>query len=345
MATIKDVAKLSGVSPSTVSIILNGNSAKRNISEKTQKKVMEAVKELDYHPNILARKLRNQAAPSKPTIALYWSSDIHVNIISRFLKGLQDELIKLNYRYNVVICPYKTDYLHLEKGINTPNNFDAAIIANISNSDMDYLNKSSLKLPIILFNRLSDKYSSVNVDNYKMGEKAALLFLKKGHKSAAAILTKSLNSAMDYRNKGFIETCAKNGIEILPRNIVSADNSLHGGFSAGEELIKMKNAPKALFCNSDSIALGVLNVLNKEKISVPGDVELIAIGMTDNEYTEFSTPPVTIVDIPIEKMASKCIELIYDMLSQKLERPASVFVDAPLIIRESCMWSNSSLKH
>ncbi|PJI08548.1 MULTISPECIES: LacI family DNA-binding transcriptional regulator [Clostridium] len=337
MATIKDVAKLSGVSPSTVSIILNGNSAKRNITEKTQKKVMSAVKELDYHPNILARKLRNQAAPNKPIIALYWSSDIHVNIISRFLKGLQDKLIKLNYCYNIVICPYKTNYLHLEKGINTPNNFDAAIIANISNSDMEYLNKSYLKLPIILFNRLSDKYSSVNVDNYRMGEKAALLLLKNGHKSAAAILTKSLNRAMDCRNRGFIETCEKNGIDVSHKNIISADNSLHGGFTAGEEFIKIKDTPKALFCNSDSITLGVLNVLNRERISVPKNVEIISIGMTDNEYTKFSTPPITIVDIPIEKMAGKCIELISDMLSQKLEKPTSVFVDAPLIVRDSCM--------
>ena len=170
-----------------------------------------------------------------------------------------------------------------------------------------------------------------------MGEKAASLFLQQGHKSAAAILTKSLNRAMDYRNKGFIETCEKNGIEILHENIISADNSLHGGFTAGEEFIKIKNAPKALFCNSDSIALGILNVLNREKISVPKNVEIIAIGMTDNEYTKFSTPPITIVDIPIEKMAGKCIELIYDMLNQKLEKPTSVFVDAPLIIRNSCI--------
>ncbi|MCD2349048.1 LacI family DNA-binding transcriptional regulator [Clostridium guangxiense] len=336
MATIKDVAKLSGVSPSTVSIILNGNSSKRKISEKTQKKVMNAIKELNYHPNISARKLRNQNVPSNPTIALYWSSDIRVNIISRFLRGLQDEIIKSNYNFDIVICPYKTDFIHLEKGINTNNIFNAAIIANISTADMEYLNATTSKLPIILFNRLSDKYSSVNVNNYKMGEKAANLFTKKGHKKASAILTKSLNTAMDNRNKGFIETCYKNSIEISSEYILEADNSIAGGVKAAKKLLKLTNMPKALFCNSDSIALGALHIFNKKRIKVPEDIEIIAIGMNDSEHTEFSTPPITIVDIPIEKMAGKCIELISNLLNQKLESPTSILFDGPLIMRDSC---------
>lgn len=337
MATIKDVARLSGVSPSTVSIILNGNSAKRKISEKTQKKVINAVKELNYRPNISARKLRDQNTRSNPTIALYWSSTIRVNIISRFLRGLQDEIIKSNYNFDIVICPYKNDFIHLEKGINN-NMFDAAIIANVSTLDMAYLNKITPKLPIILFNRLSEKYSSVNVDNYKMGEKAANLFIEKKYKSAAAILTKSLNTAMDNRNKGFTETCNLNNIKIAQEHILDADNSLKGGVLAAKKLLKLPTMPKALFCNSDSIALGALHVFNKEGIKVPEDIEIIAIGMNDSEHTEFSTPPITIVDIPIEKMAGKCIELISDMLNQKLEKPTSIFVDAPLIIRDSCKY-------
>ncbi|WP_077894206.1 LacI family DNA-binding transcriptional regulator [Clostridium felsineum] len=336
MSTIKDVAKLSGVSPSTVSIVLNGNSAKRNISEKTQKKVMDAVKKLNYHPNIAARKLRSKDSRSKPTIALYWSSDISVNIMSRFLRGLYSELTKSDNDYNVVICPYKTNCLHLEKGIQSENSFDAAIIANVSNCDLEYLNNTSLNLPIILFNRLSKKYSSVNVNNYNMGKIAADLFNKNGHKKVGAILTKSLNLSMANRNKGFIETCKNYGIELSEDYIIGSDNSIKGGAYAAKEFLKLKNTPKALFCNSDSIALGVINVLNKEKINVPDDIELIAIGMTDNDYTEFSNPSITIVDIPIEKMAEGSIKLISDLLNGKIYNPTSLTFDAPLIIRESC---------
>ncbi|KHD36553.1 LacI family transcriptional regulator [Clostridium acetobutylicum] len=335
MSTIKDVAKLSGVSPSTVSIILNGNASKRNISERTQRKVMDSVKKLNYHPNIAARKLRSKNSQSKPTIALYWSSDISVNVISRFLRGLQSKLAKQNYNYNVVICPYETDCLHLEKGISKENSFDAAIIANISNYDLEYLNKASLNLPIILFNRLSDKYSSVNVDNYKMGEKASLLFAKKRYKYAAAILTESLNDAMDNRNKGFIETCHKNGIKISENHIIATENSIHGGVEAAKKLMELKNTPKALFCNSDSIALGVISILNKQKISIPDDIEIVAIGMNDREYTEFSTPPVTIVDIPIEEMAGTCISLVEKLINREIENPTSILFDGPLILRNS----------
>ncbi|MDW8802352.1 LacI family DNA-binding transcriptional regulator [Clostridium sp. A1-XYC3] len=336
MATIKDVANLAGVSAGTVSIILNGKASERKISIETQEKVMAAVKELDYRPNISARKLRSQDVSNNPTIALYWASDVRVNLMARFLRGLQNATSQLGRNFDIVICPYKNDFLHLENGLKHRNIYNAAIIANTSVSDMEYLESITPEIPVVLFNRFSDKYCAVHVDNYKMGVESALLFSKMGHKDAAIMLAKSAYLAMDIRNRGFVETCKNNGIEILPENIIISDNTIEGGVEAAKKFINLDNPPKALFCNSDTIALGALHVFNKEGIKVPEDVEIIAVGMSSVENTEFSNPPLTVVNIPMEEMATSCIKIISGLIDHNVENSTSILFDTPLIIRDSC---------
>ncbi|MCI1945495.1 substrate-binding domain-containing protein [Clostridium luticellarii] len=336
MSTIKDVANLAGVSAGTVSIILNGKAAERKISSKTQERVLDAVKELNYHPNISARKLRSQYVSNNPTIALYWASDARVNLMARFLKGLLNATIQLKSNFDIIICPYKNDFLYLENGLKQRNIYNAAIIANTSISDMKYLENTVPKIPVVLFNRFSDKYCAVHVDNYKMGVESALLFSKMGHKNAAIMLAKSVYLAMDVRNKGFMETCKKSGIQILPENIIISDNTIKGGVEAAGKFIKLDNPPRALFCNSDNIALGALHVFNKKGIKVPEDVEIIAVGMSSAENTEFSNPPLTVINIPMEEMATSCIKIISDIIDHDVEKPTSVLFDTPMIIRDSC---------
>ncbi|KZL91851.1 substrate-binding domain-containing protein [Clostridium magnum] len=256
--------------------------------------------------------------------------------MARFLTGLQNEVFNSNRNFDIVICPYKNDFLHLEKGITNRNIYNAAIIANTSVSDMEYLESITPEIPLVLFNRFSNRYCSVHVDNYKMGKQAASLFADMGHKSAAIILAKSAYLAMDIRNKGFIETCRTANIEILPENIIISDNTIEGGVEAAKKFIKLDNRPKSLFCNSDTLALGVLHVFNKEGIKVPDDVEIIAVGMSRVENTEFSTPPLTTVNIPMEEMARSCIQLVSDLIDHNIESTANVLFDTPLIIRDSC---------
>lgn len=335
MSTIKDVAKLAQVSTATVSIILNGKSDERKISRETQEKVMAAIKELDYHPNISARKLRNQSDSNNPTIALYWASDDRVHLMSRFLIGLQNEAMKCDHNFDIVICPYQNDSLHLEKGLKSRTLFNAAIIANTSISDMNYLKDNTPEIPVVLFNRSSDRYSAVFVDEYKMGEKAAQLFSKNRHKTAGIMRANSVYSTMDTRSKGFIETCNSNNIEVNSSSIISCDNTMEGGVQAAKEFLQLENPPKALFCCSDNIALGALHVFNKQGIKVPEDVEIIAVGMNNIENAKFSNPPLTVVNTPMEEMAKACINLISDLVDSKLEKPTSIMCDTPLIIRES----------
>lgn len=334
MSTIKDVAALAGVSVATVSIIVNGKAAERKISIATQSKVAAAIKTLNYRPNVSAKKLRN-SSHKEYTIGVYWASDFRAHFLARIISGIQGEFLKYEYPINIVICPYKNDYLHVEKGLQTDTAFNAAIIANMSPSDMKYLHSSALKIPIVLFNRYSEKYNSVTIDNYEAGKKAALHFITKGITDIGVILHKRSYLAMSIRNHGFIDACRKNNIHIPAHNIITTESTLAGGVQAAEKLLAHNHLPQGIFCDSDALAQGMLHVFNKKKIIIPDDVEIIAIGMSSPDTSKYSTPSLSVVELPMERMAAECVRLIVDVLEHRIEQPSHVLYDSELILRES----------
>ena len=136
MASIKDVAKHANVSISTVSIIINGKSEERKISQETQKKVRQAMKELNYQPNFSAKKLRS--SQNKKTIALFWTTDFREVMLARFLSGLQTTINKMKLDYDIIIYPYENDHLCEEQTLTQISNYHGAIIANASQKDLDF---------------------------------------------------------------------------------------------------------------------------------------------------------------------------------------------------------------
>ena len=331
MATIKDVASQAGVSATTVSIILNGKSETRKISKATQEKVWQAVRELNYHPNISARKLRSDES-HKPTIAIYWSKDFETFLMSRFLRGLQDGVIS-QYQFDLVICPYEKDTLHAERGLKNTSMFHAAIIMSASEKDMVYLEENEPLIPIILFNRTSEKFSSVNIDN-SASEQAALHFARKGIKNVALITADSSYYAMELRLRAFINACEEQKLILKREHIITAEHSIRGGVEAAEKLLAA-NPPPALFCDSDFLAAGVLYVCQKNGVRIPQDLEIITMAMTGRRSSEFTIPPLTIIDFPMEKMAAACLQIISDIIKLNASAPEHRYFETPLIIRAS----------
>ena len=339
MPTIKDVAALSGVSVSTVSIILNGQANHRRISAETQAKVAKAIETLNYRPNVSAKKLRSNN--KEYNIGVYWAADFRTNFLARLISGMQSQVLQYKYPVNIVICPYKNDYLYMEKGLQNESSFHAAIIANTSPVDMKFLEKHVPRIPIVLYNRYSEHYNTVTIDNFDAGRKAALQFISNGLTDIGLVLHRKPYLAMHLRTQGFIETCRQNGIVIPKQNIITTENltdesALFDGVLAAEKFLKMPHRPRAIYCDSDSLAQGMLHVLNKNQIKIPDDVAIIAIGLGSPDVNKYSNPPLTVVEIPIEKIAAECIKSIINIMEQKVEMPYHVCYDTELIIRESC---------
>lgn len=335
MATIKDIAQLAKVSLSTVSIVLNGQSEQRKISDKTQQKVWDAVKKLDYKPNIAARGLRENNPTSNIIITLYWSNDFRTSLLSRFLKGLQKITEHNEQRIEIHIVTYTNDKLFEHKELMTGKRCHAAIIANASIKDMEFLEKITPPMPIVLYNRASEKYYGITVDNYKMGKLAAEELLNKNHHSIAILTAEYIFTGMEQRDYGVINTYIEHEIEIPNSQIICTENSIHGGQLGCEQILSLKNSISAIYCASDAIALGVIYCLHKNGIKIPEQISVISIGNGDNEYSQYTIPPLTNVYLPMEDMAENCLITLLKLLNHEEIQEKTILLETPLQLRQT----------
>lgn len=334
MATIKEVAKLAGVSVSTVSIIINNKADERKISLETQNKVNDVIMKLNYQPSVAAKKLRSNEQDSY-TVGIFWASDFRASYLNRIMIGIQDGMLQTKIPLDIVICPYDPGKLHLQKKLYNRNSYNAILIANTTEKDDEYIHKNVIPIPTVLYNRKSDIYHTVGIDNELAGRKAALHLISSGAKNIAMLCHKQKILGMTSRSKGFYDTCIENGIHIDERNIYNIGATIHDGAEAAKELLKNKNIPDAIYCDSDSISQGLLYTFNRNNISVPDDVQVISIGMENSEYNKFFTPSITVVDIPLEKLAAKCMQVIEGVANHKITSPTHFEFETSLIQRES----------
>ncbi|MEE4564194.1 LacI family DNA-binding transcriptional regulator [Paenibacillus polymyxa] len=316
MVTLKDVAKLAEVSVSTVSIVINGKSKERSIPSTTYNKVMKAIDELGYQPNVSARRLRNLDR-AKPIIALYWTLDARTNMLAALLAGIQSEIEKKQFDFELVIRIYTNDQIAKDAKEIMNNTYNGIIIGATSEADLAYLESLSPRMPIVLINRQSKKFSTVYVDSGEVAIEAVSLLTKQSVQHIGVVAVESPYVASNQRINAFLEECRKQHIVVDQSHIITAPNSLAGGVTAAEKYLQMTDRPKTIFCESDTIVMGMIHEFNRLKIKIPEEVAIISIGMTGPDATQYSTPPITAIDIPSEQIAAAAISILYKSLSQK----------------------------
>ncbi|MDE5910126.1 MAG: LacI family transcriptional regulator [Lachnospiraceae bacterium] len=337
MVGIKDIAKKAGVSFSTVSIILNGRAEERKISPGTQKKVMDAVKELQYRPNISAKSLK-EGRNSSFVIALFWSFDFRKAMASRFLSGLQDKKKNLKDNIDIIVYPYQSGQLYKEKSLLQGNKYHAAIIANASQEDLEYLESINTLVPIVLYNRFSDKYSSVNLDDRRIGEAAAEHLMEQGYKKPFLITSAVNFPGASLRRKAFCERLKKSGIQITEQNIMFGDDSVGGGAECGRMLVesgRIGQSIDSIFCASDALGIGLCYELNQARIRMPEELGVLAIGNGEPQYSQFCTPSISVINIPMEQMSATCYELLEKKIKQGHDKVERVLFETIVLPRES----------
>ncbi len=335
MVTVKDIAKASGVSPSTVSIILNGQSRERKISEKTCKKVWDAVSALGYKPNIAARTLREGAASSSYTIALYWANDFRTTMLSRFLKGLSMAAADAAVPYEIIIYPYDNDTLKDQTALLTGRRFHGAIIANASQKDMEFVRDSYFPVPVVLYNRSLPGYCSVTVDNYRMGVLAAQALLDRKKRVPWILSSQETFPGMEQRLEGFKDSFASVLSPISPENYLGGENTPQDGARMANQVLTSGHPCDSIYCLSDAIAMGCLYTLNREGIKIPEDISVISIGNGEKENAMYATPSLSTVYLPMEDMACQCLKFLLAHLTGQPIPEKNLTLDTPLTQRET----------
>ena len=334
MATIKDVAKLSGVSITTVSIIVNGRAEERRISPATCQRVQEAMRQLGYQPNLSARRLRYQES-KKPVIAVFWPLDYRTPILASFLNSFQMEIQKTNFDCELVIQTYENDHLNQYASAILKNGYSGIVVGACSTKDLEYLEDLSPKMPLVLIKRNSEHFSTVCTDNKKVGLMAARQIRTKGYMEAAVFASRHSYVATGLRVQAFLDACDQIGLNVSPEHILKGDGTIEGGVAIAEKYCQLSDPPKAIFCDSDSLAIGALRGFHCRGIRVPEDVEILTIAMLDSDCTAYSIPSLSVLEMPNKEIGKTVIDILRDKIISSSLEPTHVTLDVSMILRES----------
>ncbi|MFV0618269.1 MAG: LacI family DNA-binding transcriptional regulator [Megasphaera sp.] len=318
MTTLKDVAKLAGVSPSTVSIVVNQKYDTLKISPATQEKVRKAIRELNYQPNVAAKVLRRNQT-NEYMIAVYWANDARSAVIGSILKGFQHTIESNHYPVNIVIRPYRNGTLSQETDLQTRGAFHAAIIANTATEDMKFLESFSPIIPTVLFNRYLKNYNTVTVDSHQFGDLAIKPFLKTSPGRLGLISLKNPYLAMQTRQQAVIQAFKKLNYQVEETPAISQEDTAEAGYEA-MKAFPTNNLPDIVYCDSDTIAFGAIRYLQECGIPVPEKTFFLAAGTQTHETAQFLMPSLKTLEIPTQKIASTCLDILMQIL-QGHEKP------------------------
>ena len=164
--TIKDIARIANVSPSTVSFVLNGKAREMKVSPVTEQRILEIVAATGYRPSNVARRLRASEA-ERPVLALYWPLDRRASYVGRLLGAFQQEHLRQELDYDLVVNTFREGHLCEEKGLHFHSPYSCAILGGLSPADMDALAQLETDLPLVLYNRRQAGFGAVYTDYAK----------------------------------------------------------------------------------------------------------------------------------------------------------------------------------
>jgi DNA-binding LacI/PurR family transcriptional regulator len=321
MATIKEIAEKTGYSLSTVSIVLSGNGDERHISAQTQSKVLNAARDMGYAPNVSARRLRGSGM--KNLIVVYWASDYRAALVFRFLQGLHLFMGRKKVDYEIIIHPFNPGTLPRILSPAILSAYSAGIICTADEKDAAFLESMKVATPIVLYNRHSEKYSSVVVDNNDIGKEAAGILWGQGKRKALAVCAAKNISFVNERVDAFIRAFRNLGGAAEKLNV--PDNTIAAAYAAAAEYDFRREPGLGVFCTTDILSMGIIKRLNELGIDRKS-VGMVYITMLNKEISSFALPGCSVLEIPIEKMGYKCLEAVDRIFKGEILEPRTIRV-------------------
>jgi DNA-binding LacI/PurR family transcriptional regulator len=332
MITIHDVARKANVSPSTVSRVINNNSS---ISDATAKKVLMAIEELGYEPNIVARNFRKKETRILLVLVPNTTNPYYTHILS----GINDTARKLGY--SSFICNTQGDEQQERDALDllAKKRADGAILLATEPGSL-WLAKNRAKYPLVQCSEYDPNIpiTHVCIDNYQAACDIVEYLLQLGHKKIGTISSKNKYLSTRHRMEGYIDTLEKVGIPVRKEYIfhASEDYSFESGNEGALQLMSLPDPPTALFCISDMLAQGAILGIQEMGLHVPDDVSVI--GFDDVDQTTRYHPYVTTMAQPCYEIGQKATELVCSIIEENgasKERPLKYILPHKLIVRET----------
>jgi LacI family transcriptional regulator len=327
MITIKDIARLAGVSKSTVSKALNN---RPDVGEGTKRKVLEIAKNVDFTPHAFGKALKKKTSEN---IGVIFCRDLHSlsgnPFYSRVLEGIEAELAMNSYNLLLQIINETTPD-KLPKMIRERLVDGLILVGTFHENHIQCILDSHLKVVLIDPNVQRSEYSQVLIDNEHGAFEATKYLIDRGHKRIGFISGDLSRVSFQQRYDGYVKALKSRNIEV-DENLIRT-----GGLENGYEFVNYllnKNNLTAIFSANDINALLGYKAIHEMRLKIPDDISII--GFDDIDLSRLASPPLTTIRVHKEELGSVAVRTLLRVVRNNEEKPMTAVVPIQLMERES----------
>ena len=329
-ATVRDVAKKAGVSPMTVSRVINGGAGVR---PDTRRRVEQAVSELDFVPNGVARGLMSSRSGTLGLIV----TDIVNPFFATVIRGAETVTRRAGYR--LILCNSEGD-LGLERQYvedMVSHRVEGLLIAPVG--DQSKANLAPLarrNFPFVLIDRSVQGLHCdlVQADSVAAAQALMAHVISVGHRRVAVIIEPDNVSTARERMQGCLNAFKAGGLKQTSMLVVRTSADRAGGYAAMQQILGSDPRPTAVFAVNNMTALGAMQAIRELGLTVPDDVALVCFD--EVEHLAVHAPFLTVLDQPSEMFGTLAAQLVLDRIRGEPGPPRTVVLPVELLVRKSC---------
>ena len=325
---MKDVARLAGVSTSTVSHVINNN---RFVSEGIRAKVNEAVKTLNYAPSALARSLKMNCTRTIGMLVTTSNNPFYAEVV----RGVERSCYEQGY--SLILCNTEGDYERMDSSLETllQKRVDGLLLmCTESRAPSSEVLSRYPRLPMEMMDWSTFEYGGdIIQDNSLLGGEIATTYLiDKGFTEIACIAGPQDKLPAKHRLQGYYNAMQKAGLSVRKEFVLTSDFEFSGGLTAMEKLLSLPKLPQAVFTCNDAMAVGAYQAVYQKGLHIPSDISII--GYDDIDLAPYMTPPLSTIHQPKDELGKLAIsQLLHRM--ENLDAKANTLVLTPKLIERS----------
>ena len=325
---MREVAEQANVSVTTVSHVINNS---RPVNPETRMRVEQAMQDLGYQPNVLARSLRRGKSQTIGVILPDNTNPYFAEVV----RAIEDT--SFSHGYSVILCNSDNDLdkEHLYTNVLIEKQVDGIIFVAAGLSEENIRNLQKRGVPSVLVDRQVPgvEIDSVFADNQAGGILATNHLLSLGHTDIACISGPHGVRSSSERIAGYRHALETAGLHPNPDWIFEGDFRFQGGHSAARVFFEGHQKPTAIFACNDLMAIGALHYAHENQLRIPGDISII--GFDDIRLAQFSNPPLTTIRQSKDRMGALAAELLLGRMGNGSQVIRQEIVDVQLVVRSS----------